>query len=51
MVEWKVGQSEAGGRLDKFVKARLKEAPDSFIYKMARKKNLVLNDARCTGKE
>ncbi len=51
MIEWKVARSEAGGRLDKFIKSRLKEAPDSFIYKMARKKNLVLNDARCTGKE
>ena len=51
MVEWTVDRSEAGGRLDKFVKSRLKEAPDSFIYKMARKKNLVLNDLRCTGKE
>ena len=51
MKEWIVNKSEAGGRLDKYLKARLKEAPDSFFYKMARKKNLMLNDLKCTGKE
>lgn len=51
MVEWIVEKSEAGGRLDKFLKARLKSAPDSFFYKMARKKNLLLNDKKCTCKE
>ncbi|MCR4815159.1 MAG: RluA family pseudouridine synthase [Lachnospiraceae bacterium] len=51
MIEWTVDKSEAGGRLDKFIKSRLSEAPDSFVYKMARKKNLVINAKKCTGKE
>ena len=51
MKEWIVEKSDAGGRLDKYMKARLKGAPDSFFYKMARKKNLVINDKKCTGKE
>ena len=51
MKEWIVEKSDAGGRLDKYMKARLNLAPDSFFYKMARKKNLVINDKKCTGKE
>ncbi len=51
MKEWIVSKAEAGGRLDKYIKARLNTAPDSFIYKMARKKNLLLNEKKCTGKE
>ncbi len=51
MIEWIVEKSEAGGRLDKFLKARLKSAPDSFFYKMARKKNLTINNEKCKGNE
>ena len=51
MKEWIVDQKQAGGRIDKFLKARLKEAPDSFFYKMARKKNLTLNGQKCKGNE
>ncbi|MBR3040751.1 MAG: RluA family pseudouridine synthase [Lachnospiraceae bacterium] len=51
MVSWQVKPEESGGRMDKFLKKRLKSAPDSFFYKMARKKNLLLNGAKCTGKE
>ena len=34
---------DSGQRLDKFLGKYLKEAPKSFIYKMLRKKNIVLN--------
>ena len=51
MVEWIVKPEESGGRMDKYLKQRLKNAPDSFFYKMARKKNLVLNGKKCTAKE
>lgn len=43
--------NEAGQRLDKFLHKYLKEAPDSFLYKMMRKKNIVLNAAKCSGSE
>ena len=51
MKEYKIGKNEAGGRLDKFVFKVLREAPSSFVYKMMRKKNIVLNDKKCEGKE
>ena len=51
MKEWIVAKEEAGGQLVKYCKARLSKAPDSFFYKMARKKNLTVNDKKCTGKE
>lgn len=51
MVCYIVAKSEAGGRMDKFIKSRLHSAPDSFIYKMARKKNLILNGKKCEGRE
>lgn len=46
-----VGKNEAGQRLDKLLKKYLKAAPDSFIYKMLRKKNIVLNGKRAEGRE
>lgn len=51
MISYIVSKSEAGGRMDKFIKSRLHSAPDSFIYKMARKKNLTLNGKKCEGRE
>ena len=51
MISYIVTKSEAGGRMDKFIKSRLHSAPDSFIYKMARKKNLTLNGRKCEGRE
>lgn len=51
MKEWKVDKKESGTGLLKFCKSRLNQAPDSFFYKMARKKNLTLNDKKCTGRE
>ena len=38
-----IKENEAGQRFDKFLKKYLSEASGSFIYKMLRKKNIVLN--------
>ena len=43
MQQYVIGDNEAGQRFDKYLKKILKEAPDSFVYKMLRKKNIVLN--------
>lgn len=46
-----VGQNEAGQRLDKLLLKILNQAPKSFIYKMLRKKNIVLNGKKADGSE
>ncbi len=46
-----IRQNDAGQRLDKFLEKYLDQAGKSFIYKMIRKKNITLNDKRCTGSE
>jgi 23S rRNA pseudouridine955/2504/2580 synthase len=46
-----ITNNEAGQRFDKYLKKLLKEAPDSFIYKMLRKKNIVLNGKKSDGRE
>lgn len=51
MQQYIIGDNEAGQRFDKYLKKLLKEAPDSFIYKMLRKKNIVLNGKKSTGNE
>lgn len=51
MFLYKIGTNEADQRLDKYLKKLLKNAPDSFLYKMLRKKNIVLNGKKCDGKE
>lgn len=51
MRELIVKELEAGQRLDKFLHKYLKEAPNSFLYKMMRKKNIVLNGKKVTGSE
>lgn len=51
MKEYLIGKNEAGQRLDKYLCKILKAAPVSFFYKMMRKKNIVLNGKKCTGKE
>ncbi|MBQ6787816.1 MAG: RluA family pseudouridine synthase [Lachnospiraceae bacterium] len=51
MQQYIIGDNEAGQRFDKYLKKILKEAPDSFIYKMLRKKNIVLNGKKSTGNE
>lgn len=51
MFLYTINSNEAEQRLDKYLKKVLKNAPDSFIYKMMRKKNIVLNGKKCDGKE
>lgn len=51
MIVYTINKNEAEQRLDKYLKKLLKNAPDSFIYKMLRKKNIVLNGKKCDGKE
>lgn len=46
-----IKDNEAGQRLDKMLAKYLNEAPKSFLYKMLRKKNIVLNGKRATGNE
>ena len=51
MQEIIVGANEAGQRFDKLLAKYLNQAPKSFIYKMLRKKNIVLNGKKATGNE
>lgn len=51
MKEFIIEKNEAGQRFDKYLKKVLKEAPNSFIYKMLRKKNITLNGKKSDGTE
>lgn len=51
MVNYIISTKDENQRTDKYVKKILKEAPNSFIYKMMRKKNIVLNGKKCEGNE
>ena len=51
MQELVVNESESGQRLLRYLNRHLKEAPDSFLYKMLRKKNITLNGKRAAGSE
>lgn len=51
MREIVVKENEAGRRLDKLLAKYLNLAPKSFLYKMLRKKNIVLNGKKCNGGE
>ncbi len=51
MQELHVTANEAGQRLNKLLAKFLNQAPKSFLYKMMRKKNIVLNGKKCTGNE
>lgn len=51
MIVTRVSTNESGQRFDKYLKKLLKSAPDSFIYKMLRKKNIVLNGKKADGRE
>lgn len=51
MKEIIIRRNEAGQRLDKLLKKYLSEAPSGFLYKMLRKKNIVLNGKKATGNE
>ncbi|MBE5957971.1 MAG: RluA family pseudouridine synthase [Lachnospiraceae bacterium] len=46
-----VSKNEAGQRLDKLLQKYLSSAPNSFIYKMLRKKNITLNNKKAAGNE
>lgn len=51
MREFSIQKNEAGQRLDKYLKKLLCNAPGSFLYKMLRKKNIVLNDKKADGSQ
>lgn len=51
MKEIKIEKKNSGGRLDKLLFKYLNTAPSGFIYKMLRKKNIVLNDKKAAGSE
>mgnify|MGYP005763165405 FL=1 len=46
-----IGKNEAGQRLDKYLKKYLDQAPAGFLYRMLRKKNILLNGKRASGSE
>lgn len=46
-----IEKNQAGQRLDKFLHKYLPEAPNSFLYKMLRKKNITLNHKKAEGRE
>lgn len=46
MKEVIIDKNESGQRLDRFLKKYLKDAPQSFIYKMLRKKNIKVNNKK-----
>lgn len=48
---WEIKENEAGQRLDKYLKKCLPQAPSGFLYKMLRKKNIVLNGRKADGSE
>ena len=51
MREFEINTNEAGQRFDKYLKKLLGQAPGSFVYKMLRKKNIVLNGKKADGTE
>ena len=51
MKEFIIKDNEAGKRLDKFLGQYLSKASTGFIYKMLRKKNIVINGKKATGQE
>ena len=51
MIEFTVTQNLAEQRLDKVLRKILREAPDSFLYRMLREKNITLNGKRAQGSD
>ena len=51
MREIRISETNAGGRTDKTVMKYLDKAPSGFVYKMLRKKNIVLNGKKASGAE
>lgn len=46
-----VDSSQSGQRLDKFLRRYFRNAGSGFLYRMLRKKNIVLNGAKASGSE
>lgn len=46
-----IGEREAGQRFDKYLHRILPNAGSGFLYKMLRKKNIILNDRKADGSE
>ena len=51
MREFEIKKNDAGQRFDKYLKKLLCNASGSFVYKMLRKKNIVLNGKKADGSE
>ena len=51
MKEFSISSKEAGQRMDKYLFKILNQASKGFVYKMLRKKNIVLNGKKATGNE
>ena len=51
MQEIKISGDNAGQRLNKFLGKYLDDAPQSFVYKMLRKKNIKWNNKKASGNE
>ena len=51
MKEITIGKNEAGQRMDKYLKKYFRSAGSGFLYKMLRKKNILLNRKKAEGKE
>ena len=51
MQELRISANQAGQRLDKYLQKVFSEAGKGFLYKMMRKKNIVLNGKKCEGPE
>ena len=51
MKEIRIDDAAGSQRLDKFLQRYLPEAGASFLYKMLRKKNILLNGKKASGKE
>ncbi|MGI6020264.1 MAG: RluA family pseudouridine synthase [Lachnospiraceae bacterium] len=49
MTEITIKQSDGGQRFDKYLFRYLNKAPKSFVYKMLRKKNILLNGKKSDG--
>lgn len=51
MKEFIISHQEEGQRFDKYLVKCLPKAQKSFLYKMLRKKNIVLNGKKADGNE
>lgn len=51
MQSFQIESNQAGQRLDKFLRKLMPGAGSGFLYKMLRKKNIVLNHKKAEGKE